>query len=270
MKIALMISLFLMGIGNAFAWQIQSPKIEIFVDGIQAQRYYHQGTTYVEATKEKKYSIRIANPLGERIAVALSVDGLNTINAQHTQARLGPKWVLGPYESVVINGWQVNTQQARQFVFTTEATSYGAWLGKTENLGLISAAFFRERPRPVLMPMPAPPPYSAPIQRSEAAEKLRDQASTAGREAESRAKRDESRNPQSEYAATGMGEPVNHEVQRVYLDLEDRPFSTIDLRYEFRPVLVKLGVLPHPAARDPLIRRERAKGFSDGDYCPEP
>ena len=39
---------------------------------------------------------------------------------------------------------------ARQFFFTTEEKSYGAWLGKTRDLGVITAAFFRERrPQPV-------------------------------------------------------------------------------------------------------------------------
>jgi hypothetical protein len=76
--------------------------------------------------------------------------------------------------------------------------------------------------------------------------------------------------PQPEYAATGIGARVDHEVQSVYLDLEDRPFSTIDLRYEFRPVLVRLGVVPPHITQDPLTRRERAKGFREDAFCPEP
>ena len=76
--------------------------------------------------------------------------------------------------------------------------------------------------------------------------------------------------PQPEYAATGIGARVDHEVQSVYLDLEDRPFSTIDLRYEFRPVLVRLGVVSPLITRDPLARRERAKGFREQTFCPEP
>jgi hypothetical protein len=78
-----------------------------------------------------------------------------------------------------------------------------------------------------------------------------------------------SRAPQQEYAATGIGDRVTHEVHRVYLDLEDKPFATVNLRYEFRPVLVKLGVLPPPLTQDALARRQRARGFEDS-YCPEP
>ena len=42
----------------------------------------------------------------------------------------------------------------------------------------------------------------------------------------------------------------------------------VRLRYEFRPQLVKLGLLPEWRHPTPLDRRERARGF-DG-YCPEP
>jgi hypothetical protein len=76
--------------------------------------------------------------------------------------------------------------------------------------------------------------------------------------------------PQPEYAATGIGARVDHEVQSVYLDLENRPFSTINFRYEFRQVLVRLGVVPPLITQDPLTRRERAKGFREQTFCPEP
>jgi hypothetical protein len=266
MKIALIFGLFLMGIGQACAWHGQCPTIEISVDGAQIPRYYHQGTTYVEATKGKEYSILVCNPLGERIAVALSVDGLNTINAQHTEARLASKWILGPYESVVINGWQVNDRQARRFFFTTEAKSYGAWLGRTENLGLISAAFFRERPRPVIREEDEPRQSQALPQGAPAMEKSK------GTELKSQQGNDQAagRAPQPEYAATGIGHRVRHEVQRVYMDLEDRPFATVNLRYEFRPILLELGVVPVSVNQDSLARRQRAQGFREGTYCPEP
>jgi hypothetical protein len=81
---------------------------------------------------------------------------------------------------------------------------------------------------------------------------------------------DSSRADQPEYAATGIGDRVNHEVQRVYLDLEERPFATIHLRYEYRPILVQLGVMPPQITGDPLLRREKAKGFREDEFCPEP
>jgi hypothetical protein len=313
MRTALIFSLFLIGIGNSFAWDGMSSNVEIIVDGHSIPKYFHDGTTYIEALKGKRYSIRLANPLGERVAVALSVDGLNTIDAKHTEARKASKWILDPYESIVISGWQINDKQARQFYFTTEENSYGAKLGKTENLGVISAVFFRER-RPQVYrrayPPPPPlyppyPPYPRPLGGMGAAGGMGGfgggaaegsagamggagmgggmgggmgspgiLAPESSRDAKSRIETpDSSRPKEPDYAATGMGGKTNHEVERVYLDLEDMPFATMDVRYEFRSALLRLGVFPPPPPpppRDTLSRRERAKGFSDGEYCPEP
>jgi hypothetical protein len=69
-----------------------------------------------------------------------------------------------------------------------------------------------------------------------------------------------------DYAATGIGKRTRHEVESVDVELEPQPVASLRLRYEFRPELVRLGVLP-PAV-SPLERRERARGFTG--YCPEP
>ena len=123
--------------------------VDIVVDGTARTRYVHEGRWYVEALKGKEYAIRLHNPYGVRVAIALSVDGLNTIDARDTTAHEARKWVLDPYETVTISGWQTSQTSARRFEFTTEERSYGQALGKTANLGIISAVFFKERPRPV-------------------------------------------------------------------------------------------------------------------------
>ena len=123
--------------------------VDIIVDGNRQPRYAHEGRWYVEARKGE-YAIRLRNPYPVRVAVALSVDGLNTIDARETTAAEARKWVLGPYETITISGWQTSQLEARRFEFTTEARSYGQALGKTANLGVISAVFFKERV-PVIM-----------------------------------------------------------------------------------------------------------------------
>src|SRR5512143_847774 len=119
--------------------------LDVVVDGMPRPEYAARGSFYVEALRGRDYTLRITNPLPYRVAVALAVDGLNTIDAKHTDAFSASKWVLEPYQSVVIPGWQVNGSTARRFTFTTERRSYGAWLGKTEDLGVIEAVFYRER-----------------------------------------------------------------------------------------------------------------------------
>jgi len=312
MRVALILSLMLMGIGNTFSRDNKSAGVEIIVGGTTIPKYSHKGKTYIEAIKGKEYSIRISNPLGERVAVALSVDGLNTIDAKQTKPPKAAKWVLEPYQSIVIHGWQVSDLQARQFFFTTEDQSYGAKLGKTENFGLISAAFFKERrqrvyeppylprsPYPPLPPFPPyprypPSPYPWPGMMGGGMGGMGGgggfgsggaasgapgiapgvppaQSSPIAREApDASADKTTSQKSEPEYAATGMGNRVDHEVERVTINLEDKPFATLNLRYEFRPVLVKLGVpIDRPIVKDPLLRREKAKGFGDAEYCPE-
>ena len=234
-------------------------EVDILVDGAPQPRYAHDGRWYVEASKGREYAIRLRNPYAVRVAVALSVDGLNTIDARDTTAAGARKWVLGPYETVTISGWQTSQTEARRFEFTTEAGSYGQALGKTANLGVISAVFFRERVRVVVpetrkdyLERQAPAaPRSAPAEPAASA------AAGANKEAA------------DEYAATGMGRRTGHAVEQVWLDLEEAPAQTVNIRYEFHPQLVRLGILPPTRTPDPLQRRESARGFEPG-FCPEP
>jgi hypothetical protein len=227
--------------------------VEILVGGAPQPRYAHGGRWYVEALKGREYGIRLYNPYAVRVAVALSVDGLNTIDARQTTAANARKWVLDPYQTVTIGGWQTSQTEARRFEFTTEARSYGQALGATANLGVISAAFFKERARSVV-----------PEASNESAGRLGPAAPRARQDSSSAdAKKAD------EYAATGMGRRTGHAVTQVWLDLEDAPAQTVNIRYEFRQQLVRLGILPSAPTADPLQRRERARGFEPG-FCPEP
>ena len=230
--------------------------VDIVVGGVPQRRYAHGDRSYVEALKGREYAIRLHNPYGVRVAIALSVDGLNTIDARVTTAADARKWVLDPYETVTISGWQTSRTHARRFEFTTEEQSYGRALGKTANLGVISAAFFRERTPVVSVAEAAQDRARAQAAPPSAPAAEAPSAAGAGKRAD------------NEYAATGMGRRTEHAVQRVWLDLEDAPAKTVTIRYEFRPQLVRLGILPAAPLVDPLSRREGATGFEPG-FSPE-
>src|ERR1051325_9005347 len=119
--------------------------VEVLIDGRPTSEYFARGRRYVEALENAEYELRIHNPTSSRVAVALSVDGMNTIDARHTSAWDAHKWVIEPYGTINVRGWQMSSDNARRFYFTTERDSYGAKIGQTENLGLISAVFFHER-----------------------------------------------------------------------------------------------------------------------------
>jgi hypothetical protein len=223
--------------------------VNVLVDDAQRTEYFRSGTVYIEAVRGASYSLRITNPTGYRVAVALSVDGLNTIDAKHTDARSASKWVLEPYESTVISGWQINNRTARNFFFTGERRSYGAALGQTENLGVIEAVYFRERR------------HEAEVYRPSPFGEERAGSANGALAPSAKAQRSEA----DDYAATGMGQRAHHEVEMIDIDLEPTPVASVRIRYEYRPQLVKLGILsPHVS---PLERRERASGFET--YCPE-
>lgn len=244
--------------------------IEILVNGTPQTRYAHDGRWYVEALKGREYTIRIRNPYPVRAAVALSVDGLNTIDARHTAASDARKWVLDLYQTITISGWQVSSTHARTFEFTTEDKSYGAALHKTANLGMISAVYFRERSSSIVdrpSSVDAAPSVERRPSSNDADARMEPQSSSSLGESVGSTARSRSR-AADEYAATGMGQRTGHAVTRVHLDLEPTPAQTVNIRYEFRPQLVRLGILPEARDTDPLRRRERARGFEAG-FAPE-
>jgi len=260
---------------------IPAARLDILVNGAPRPQYTARGTWYIEAIKGRPYAIRVTNPYPVRVAVALSVDGLNTIDARRTTAAAARKWVIEPYGTVTISGWQTSLSDARRFEFTTEARSYGASLGRVEDLGVISAVFFRERlPKP--MPVTAWDSRQTPGAPPSGASRNAEGAGGAGSADAPTAQRgsDASKSTpagapsvaaqSAEYAATGMGGQIDHAVTAISLDLEDAPAASLTLRYEYRTELVRLGVLPAPQPNDEAMdRRERARGFAPG-FCPEP
>ena len=187
-------------------------QVEVLVNGQPLAEYYARDRTYVEALRGAEYELRLRNPSPDRVAVALSVDGLNTIDARHTSAWNASKWVIEPYQTITISGWQMSSERARHFYFTNERDSYGAKLGQTENLGVISAVFFRERHRVIV-----PPPY--PITRDKDDSGMSARAQNA---------------PREEQAATGIGRNVRNDVRWVDMDLDSHPAGEVTIRYEYR------------------------------------
>lgn len=184
-------------------------ELEVLVDGRPLTEYRSHGRAYVEAPRGAEYEVRLRNSSPDRVAVALSVDGLNTIDALQTSAWNASKWVIEPYQTITIGGWQMSSERARRFYFTTERDSYAAKLGQRGDFGVISAVFFRERNRPV--PITRPSEQSS----SGAQPKLRAEAS-----------RDSD-------AATGIGRSVRNDVREIDMELDSRPAAELMVRYEY-------------------------------------
>jgi hypothetical protein len=252
--------------------------MSVLVDGSLVPEYASRGRVYVEALKGREFTIRLTNPTSGRVAVALSVDGRNVIDAKRTSERSATKWVLDPGETVDIPGWQISGETSRRFFFTETSHSYAKWLGDTANVGTIEAVFFREKRRnpPLAVTKDAEarkrddaaagveggvpggvmggvagstetvPRPSAPLRQAQAETKVR---------------------AADEYAATGIGDRTAFPVSWVEFEADPVPAARVAIRYEYRAELVRLGVLPR--ADDGLAARERARGFDHG-YAPDP
>lgn len=259
----------LLASGNLGAAESRGYELSVVVDGSRTLEYASRNRTYIEALRGRSYSLRIGNPTSERVAVALSVDGLNVVDAKRTSARDAAKWVLWPGQVVEIPGWQVSGETARRFFFTDTARSYAKWIGDTRNVGTIEAVFFREKRNPVALQSPD----------TRAEEKESSKRADEGARNESPAM-EEPQAPQSggalrkaqprresdKFAATGAGERTDFNVQWIDFDEDPTPVARVALRYEYRPELVRLGVL---SRRDDLAGRERGRGF-EGAYAPDP
>src|SRR2546426_131114 len=57
--------------------------VQVLVDGRPLAEYAARGRTYIQAIEGSEYEVRVRNPYPYRVAVALSVDGLNSIDARH-------------------------------------------------------------------------------------------------------------------------------------------------------------------------------------------
>lgn len=208
-------------------------ELDVVVDGRPLTEYRESGRVFVNALQGAEYELRLRNPLPDRVAVALSVDGLNTIDAEQTSAWNASKWVIEPYQTITISGWQMSSERARRFYFTTERDSYAAKLGRKANVGVITAVFFRERRRWVPITRgqadtSGPAPAAEPELRAE---------SSPGRAAATG----------NSKAATGIGRSVRHDVRSIDMDLDSRPAAELTIRYEYS--------------------RQYSR---DGRFCPEP
>jgi hypothetical protein len=244
--------------------------VSVEVDGRPAPLYPapdSSGRYYVEARKGARYSVALANRTGERVGVALAVDGLNAISGERDAGR-GRMYVLDPWQRTTVQGWRTSLREVRQFTFVDERTSYAARSGKAnEKMGWIEVAVYRER-RPFAQASPrleAPPrPWPAGSEGDEARGRGETAEGAANEQAAAPAAPTLGGARARAYPGTGWGERAHDPVVLVSFDPEGAPSERIALRYEYRPALVALGVLPRPVPpRDRLWERDHAEvGFA--------
>ena len=181
---------------------------------------WKEGRPFVTAHPQERYSVRLTNPLPVRVAVNLTVDGLNSISGKPSGISDGQKWVIEPYGTVVIPGWQVSGGEARRFFFTDKPKSYAQWRGEAlgrdlaANCGVIGAAYFwnqgeldryyDDHPQVINRR-----PISYSLNGAKTSNRAADAPAPASMDSASRAEEPE------QQAGTGMGERQDHPTYEV-------------------------------------------------------
>jgi hypothetical protein len=181
---------------------------------------------YLEARRGENYSIVVRNTMPERIGVVIAVDGRNIISGKKSYLSNNEMmYVVGPDDSVKLEGWRTDDSAVHKFYFTDVTDSYSVrTFGDTSAMGLISVAVFREKDRPLMF-------HDSPHMENPP-------APSAGAPAEGSSKR-----YKSESAGTGFGDRKYSPVVRVEFAPESIPIEKILLKYEWRDVLCKKGML---------------------------
>src|SRR5687767_5136095 len=128
--------------------------VSVEVDGREAPLYAapdRTGRFYLEAVAHLGYALRLSNHTGERLGVVVAVDGLNAISGERDprlpagRGPAGRMYVLGPWDSVTVQGWRTSLDEVRRFTFVDEKRSYAARSGKANaKMGWIELAVYRE------------------------------------------------------------------------------------------------------------------------------
>jgi hypothetical protein len=224
----------------------------------------HRGTSWVAGRPGDRYALRLSNRTGGRVLVVLSVDGVNVVSGE-TAATGQTGYVLGPWASAEITGWRKSYSEAAAFYFTALPDSYAARTDRPDNVGVIGAAVFRERPvPPVARPYPTQPPVASGNRHDGAARhepERRAQAAGAGAAADASAERsmtqpaspappmarDRESLAKAEKLGTGHGErEYSPTTQTTFERATAQPAEIVQVRYDSYANLVAAGVIGRP------------------------
>jgi hypothetical protein len=244
-------------------------RVSVEVDGRPAPLYAApdgSGRRYLEARQGSSYAVHLQNRTGQRVGVALTVDGLNVISGvQGAPSRPtdgpGRMYILDPWGDTVVRGWRTSLSEIRRFTFVDESVSYAARTGQANpKMGWIELSVYRERRPYVRRWLPMEPRSRDEAARSsndaEGSGKERAAAPQSAGEASELAK-DAARAPRS-YPGTGWGSRDDDPAQIVSFDPEPAAAEMLVVRYEYASALRALGILPRPDyGRDRLREREQ-------------
>lgn len=98
---------------------------------------------YVVGEHGDAYTIEVRNHTNDRIEAVATVDGLDVVDGE--EGSFGKRgYVIGPFDSVRIDGFRRSTDTVAAFRFGSVRDSYAGRKGKARNVGVIGVALFHE------------------------------------------------------------------------------------------------------------------------------
>ena len=203
---------------------------------------------YVEARKGERYSIVIRNRKAERIGVVVAVDGRNIISGKRSDLRsTEDMYLVNAYDQGRYDGWRTDQDSVHRFYFTDPGDSYSMrTFSDASSMGVIAVAAYREKDRP------------RPRQ-----EEIRGQESAPAAPSGSIAERSKSLAARDEAAGTGFGESQFSPTYMVAFDPERTPFQKTLVKYEWREVLCRKGIVHCGTGSGSRL-------WDEGEYAPYP
>lgn len=102
---------------------------------------------YVAGRTGKEYEVRIRNDTGGDLLAVVSVDGVNVVSGE-TASTSQSGYVIGPWQSLGIQGWRKSLARVAAFYFTDIGNAYATRTGRPEDVGAIGVAVFRRKAQP--------------------------------------------------------------------------------------------------------------------------
>jgi len=124
--------------------------------GRPLRSFRYQGQLFVLGNYGDRYVIRVTNHTARRVEAVVSVDGRDVLSGKPGDYQQQRGYLVGPHDSVRIEGFRKDLGSVAAFRFTTPSDAYSSRMGTPENVGVIGAAFFPHRRTP-------PPRYREPV-----------------------------------------------------------------------------------------------------------
>ncbi|MEW6709122.1 MAG: hypothetical protein AB1403_04800 [Candidatus Riflebacteria bacterium] len=157
----------------------------------------------IVARRGERYRVVVKNHSGRRLAMVISIDGLNIISGKTSYHRPDESmYLLEPGQTGSFTGWRTDYNNVQRFYFSDAEDSYASRTGQTGQLGWIKVAVFQER-QPIIV---RPQKYYEDSERSMA---------------------------ESPQAGTGYGEREYSPVQTASFNPESLPVQMLRIKYDF-------------------------------------